>query len=102
MALVLSKVAETSTTITLGWTPPPGADHYVFYAKGAKVSAAPAVDRNGNVKASIKYAKGNAPYEVGCLTRVAGVFAATSGIYPTSVGAAAYPSTQLFPSEVAP
>lgn len=34
----LRKVAETATTITLGWDPVPGADGYLFYADGARVS----------------------------------------------------------------
>ena len=34
MSLTLTKVSETSSTITLGWTPPANVGGYVFYANG--------------------------------------------------------------------
>ena len=34
----LVKVSETPTTITLGWDPVPGADGYLFYKDGVRVS----------------------------------------------------------------
>ena len=34
----LRKGAETPTTVTLGWDPVPGADGYLFYADGKRVS----------------------------------------------------------------
>lgn len=37
--LPLTKLAETATTITLGWTPPPGALGYVLYLDGVRRSS---------------------------------------------------------------
>jgi hypothetical protein len=36
--LVLHKISEAATTITLGWTPPPDAIGYVYYADGIRVA----------------------------------------------------------------
>lgn len=38
-ALPLTVIAETSSTITFGWTPPAGAFGYVFYVDGTRVSS---------------------------------------------------------------
>ena len=80
--LVLTKTAETNTTITLGWTPPADAQWYVFFAAGTRVANAAPVDKNGIVKQSVKFAKGNDPYEVAAICRDAsGVFSVASGTY---------------------
>jgi hypothetical protein len=50
--LILHKISETATTITLGWVPPPGAIGYVFYRDGARVS-----NTWDGTKASIKIEK---------------------------------------------
>jgi hypothetical protein len=61
--LLLTKTAETATTITLSWTPPPGAAGYIFYADGKKVSST--LDgKRSSVKFG-KVASGN--YEVDAL-----------------------------------
>ena len=69
----LTKLSETATTITLGWTPVPGCVGYRFTAeKQAKPSHTwdPA-------RASVRFAKGSAWYKVGAL----GV--AEQGTYPS-------------------
>ena len=69
----LTKLAETTTTVTLGWQPVAGASGYVFYADGKRVSNTwnPAADR-------VKFAKGAAEY------RVEAVAAKESGVWPTA------------------
>lgn len=76
----LRKLSETSTTITLGWDQVPNAEWFLFYAKGARVSNAPAKDSNGVPKTSIKFSKGGEPYEVVAITRTG------TGAYDTDVG----------------
>jgi hypothetical protein len=44
--LPLTKIAETSTTITLGWTPPAGAVGYYFFADGVRVSNSTKADQS--------------------------------------------------------
>src|SRR5262245_47851053 len=56
--LTLTKLSETATTITLGWTPPANVGGYVFYADGQAVSVATASDKNGPRK-SVKFSKTN-------------------------------------------
>ena len=53
----LTKVTETSSTITLGWTPPVNADVYVFYANGQMVSFAGKNNKDGTPRNQIKYSK---------------------------------------------
>lgn len=84
--LALSKVAESSTTITLGWTPPSDVQWYVFFAAGTRVANAAPVDKNGVVKNSIKFSKGAAPYEVAAMCRSASdEFSLAIGRYPSNV-----------------
>lgn len=60
MSLVLSKLSETDTTITLGWTPPSGVTGYRFTAeKQAKPSHTWDPGRS-----SVKFSKGSAWYKV--------------------------------------
>lgn len=76
----LRKLAETTTTITLGWDQVPNAEWFLFYAKNVRVSNAPAKDKNGVAKTSIKFNKGDEPYEVVAITRTG------TGLYDTDVG----------------
>lgn len=66
----LRQIAETSTTFTLGWDQVPNAEWYLFYADGRRLSNAPAIDKNGNPKVTIKFLKGDDQYEVVAMTRV--------------------------------
>jgi hypothetical protein len=86
MALDLRKIAETADTITLGWAPPPDAHTYAFYAKGAFVTTGTgryiSGARKGELRDSVKYAKGGEPYEVAALCRnAAGQFRIEVGEY---------------------
>lgn len=84
--LTLTKLSETPTSITLGWTPPAGVEWYTFFVNGVRVSNAAPVDKNGVVKNSIKFSKGVEPYEVAAICRSAvGVFTSESGKYVTPV-----------------
>lgn len=65
----LRLVAETSTTLTLGWTPPAGIQWYLFYADGERMSNAAPVDKNGKAKDSVKFAKGHDQYQVVAVVR---------------------------------
>lgn len=76
----LRKLSETSTTLTLGWDVVAMAQWYLFYADNARVSNAPAFDKNGVPKTSIKFNKGDEPYEIVCITRTG------TGVYGTDVG----------------
>lgn len=85
--LSLHLVSETAKTITLGWTPPPAVKWYTFHAAGKQVSNAPAVDRNGVVKHTVKFAKAP-PYKVVALSLLAeGVYPAVSPSAPHLLGA---------------
>ena len=55
--LTLTKLAETSSTITLGWTAPATVDAYVFYAKGVMVSFAGRTNKDGTARTSVKFSK---------------------------------------------
>lgn len=55
----LRKVSETPTTITLGWDPVPGADGYLFYADGKRVSRTFDPKRK-----TVKFSKGPASFVV--------------------------------------
>lgn len=70
--LELTKVAETASTITLGWTPPPGAQGYLFYAGGRRSSTL-----DGS-RSTVKFSKGLGPYRVQALGLIA------EGTYPTA------------------
>lgn len=85
MSITLTKTSETSTTITLGWTQIPNAEYYLFYAADKRVANAPAFDKNGVAKTSIKFSKGAEPYEVVVVTRDASNNMATDkGVYTTA------------------
>lgn len=84
MSLTLTKIAETSSTLTLGWTPPADAEWYLFYADSKRVSNAAAVDKNGNVKSSVKFSKGAATYYVVCTTKQGTTWATQTGSYPSA------------------
>ena len=63
MSLTLTKIAETNSTITLGWIPVPGAIGYRFTAeKQAKPSHTWDPTRD-----SVKFSKGSAWYKVEAL-----------------------------------
>ena len=103
--LTLSKLSETSTTITLGWTPPAGVGGYVFYANGQIVSVATANLKGGSARNSVKFSKTSPgpPYQVAALCRTtAGGFSVEFGTYPSSTSQIVYPSASLYPSEVNP
>lgn len=76
----LRKIAETTSTFTLGWDQVPNAEWYLFYADDKRLSNAPAIDKNGNPKVSIKYMKGEDVYEVVAITRLG------TALYGTDVG----------------
>lgn len=82
MSIVLHKVSETTNDITLGWDPPVGIEWYLFYAAGKRVSNAPPIDKNGNVRNTIKFSKMLSPYEVVAITRLNSVMGVEVGLYP--------------------
>lgn len=55
----IRKIAETATSITLGWDPVPGCDGYIFYSAGVRRSKTMDPSRR-----SIKFSKGMEPYRV--------------------------------------
>lgn len=81
--LTLTKISETSSTITLGWTPPPNVGGYVFYAKGQAVSVATANNKDGSPRREIKFSKTSPgpPFEV------------VAVVYPPAVNWDAYPDS---------
>jgi len=70
MSLTLTKVSETSSTITLGWTPSADYDAFVFYANGQVVSVATAKDKNGVLRKEVKFSKTSPgpPFTVAAVT----------------------------------
>jgi hypothetical protein len=80
----LTKIAETSSTITLGWTPPAGVGGYVFYANGQPVSVASANLKDGSPRKEIKYSKTQPgpPYIVAATCRQGGILVLVTGMYP--------------------
>ena len=83
--LTLTKVAETSTTVTLTWMPPPTVDVYVFYAGNTMVSFAGRNNKDGTQRTLVKFSKTNpgAPFHVVAVCHPApGEFALESGMYP--------------------
>jgi hypothetical protein len=68
--LALTKIAETSSTITLGWTPVPGCLGYVLYVDGARKS-----NSWDPAKSTWKTSKGS-------VYRVVSLGVAEEGIYP--------------------
>lgn len=91
--ITLTKIAETTSTITLGWTAVPGAIGYRFTAEK---QAKPAHTWNGSAT-QVKFSKGSAWYKVEALS------ALDTGQYPASTPTPTkvYPSTTRYPSEVA-
>lgn len=80
----LRKIAETSSTITLGWTPTAGAGGYVLYAGGQVVSVATRNLRDGSPRSSAKFSKTNPgpPFHVIAVVRTgAGAFVLDVGAY---------------------
>ncbi len=103
--LTLAKISETSTTITLGWSPPVGVGGYVLYANGQVVSVATANLKGGGPRNSAKFSKTSPgpPYQVAALCRVPpGVFTVEAGTYPSGSSPVVYPANTLYPSEVVP
>lgn len=96
--LTLNKISETSTTLTLGWTPPQGVGGYVFYAAGAAVSTGSPNLKDGSPRKSIKFDKTRSPFAVAATCYRSGQFALEVGQYP-GASATIYPSTSLYPSE---
>lgn len=63
MTLELTKLSETASTITLGWTPVPGARGYLFRREGE-----PKISHTLDpLRSSVKFAKGSEWYEVQAL-----------------------------------
>lgn len=75
MSMQIRKVAETATTITLGWDPVPGADGYRFYSAG--VLRSKTMDPN---RRTVKFSKGQEPYKIEAVT----LQPLDSGTYPQS------------------
>ena len=87
--LTLTKISENATTITLGWTAPPDAQVYCFYANGVRVSTGTALYTSGSQKGQprqqVQFGKTGAPYEVAAMCRdAAGVFRVELGKYPAA------------------
>lgn len=59
MSLPLTVTAETSTTITLGWVPVPGAVGYTFWKDGRRVS-----NTQNGARSSVRFSKPYATLEV--------------------------------------
>lgn len=96
MSLVLTKISETSSTITLGWTPPAGVGGYVLYAAGAVVSVATANLKAGGPRKEAKFSKTSPgpPFHVAAVCRsAAGAISLEVGAYPQ---APALPPNQAF------
>lgn len=103
----LSKLSETSTTITLGWAPPVGVGGYVFYANSQVASVATANLKGGTARTNVKFSKTSPgpPFQVAALCRLSsGAFIVDAGTYPSGTPAptSLYPATSLYPSEVKP
>jgi hypothetical protein len=84
MSLTLTKTTETSSTITLGWTPPPGVGGYVLYAAGQAVSVATAKLKDGTLRKEAKFSKTSPgpPYQVAAVCRAGdGTITVEYGMY---------------------
>ena len=104
MSLSLNKLTETSSTITLGWTPPAGVGGYTLYANGQVASVATAKLKDGSPRNSAKFSKTSPgpAFQVAAVCRSsAGAFTLEVGTYPTG-GGAVYPSSTIYPSEASP
>ena len=83
----LTKVAETSSTITLGWDAVPDAIGYRFTAERL---AKPSHTWNPEVD-TVKFSKGSSWYKVEALS------AQETGEYPPPLPPTFFPSTTLYP-----
>lgn len=92
--LTLTKLSETSTTITIGWIPPPGVGGYVFYANGEVASVATANLKGGAPRVSVRYSKTvpGPPFQISAVCRSSG------GVFTLEVGTYGGPSTVIYPS----
>jgi hypothetical protein len=77
--IALTKIAETQTTITLGWAPVAGAIGYRFTAEKQEKPSHTWDPK----RASAKFSKGSSWYRVEALS------ASDTGTYPSSVGLSA-------------
>jgi len=95
MSLTLTKLSETSTTITLGWTPPAGVGGYVLYANGQPVSVATAKLKDGTLRKDAKFSKTapGPPFQVAAVCR--------SGVGAFTLEVGSYPLAPPLPSNVA-
>lgn len=104
--LTLTKISETSTTITLGWTPPAGIGGYVFYANGQVASVATASVKGGGLRSSVKFSKTTPgpPFQVVAVCRSStGGFSLETGTYGASPPSVIiYPANSLYPAEAIP
>ena len=89
MSIVLVKVGETSSTITLGWTPVAGSIGYRFTAEQ---QAKPSHSWNP-AQSSVRFSKGSAWYKVEALAQK------DVGSFPSSPSSVVYPATTRYPSE---
>lgn len=83
--LSLIKLSETSSTITLGWTPPPNVGGYVFYANGQVASVASARLKDGTLRRDVKFSKTapGPPFQIAAVVRdPSGVISCESDQYP--------------------
>lgn len=84
MSLTLTKLSETPSTITLGWTPPAGIGGYVFYANGEAVSTGSPNLKDGSQRLSVKFSKTSPgpPFQVAAVCRSGtGAFSLELGTY---------------------
>lgn len=96
--LTLTKLSETTTTMTLGWDPPAGVGGYAFYAAGEVVSVATRNMKDNTPRNTVKFAKSPLPVQVAAICRLgSGVFSVEVGAYPI---VQVFPEADLFPSEV--
>lgn len=107
--LTLTKLAETRSTLTLGWTPPASVECYAFFANGIKASTADDLNKDGSPRSSVKFSKRvpGPPFDVIALVRSGGSYSIEWGTYPSSTpppppSGDSFPSTTLYPSEVQP
>lgn len=93
----LTKLSETSTTITLGWTPPVGVEWYTLFAGYKRVSNhAPAGYKQ------VTFGKTTEPYQVVAIVQTSqGVFDVAVGTYKTVPGPTGPTGTPIPPQPVA-
>ena len=83
MSITVTKVSETSSTITLGWTPPANVGGYVFYANG-QPTVATKNNKDGSPRNSVKFSKTSPgpPFQVSAICRTPqGAFSLEMGTY---------------------